>query len=102
MVGRRRRRQKLMSRRHALQAVFVDLEGRAVEGEDPVLLGVLFVEGGDWVERRFVFDEACAGSERQAATGVERTTLSAASPGSSIYPINSNGTLCPGRPMTSQ
>lgn len=42
------------------QALYVDFEGRAVDEESPVLLGVLHnPDGGDWAINRFVFDSAC-------------------------------------------
>lgn len=67
---RRHRRQKRITPRQARRALYIDFEGRKVEGEAPVLLGVLFdrapeAEHPDWEIRQIVLDERCAGVNRQ-------------------------------------
>jgi hypothetical protein len=73
-------RQKLIRKRHARSGLYIDFEGRAVQGEAPVLLGVLFAsraheEDSELILRQFVFDESCAIVERVAGAGCEETTL---------------------------
>ena len=55
-------KQKRLRKSQAAKAIFIDFEGRGIEGEPPVLLGVLTEEG----IRQYVFDADCA--EVDAAT----------------------------------
>ena len=49
-------KQKKLRKSQAARAIFIDFEGRGIEGEPPVLLGVLTEEG----IRQYVFDADCA------------------------------------------
>jgi hypothetical protein len=67
---------KLIKRRQARRALYVDFEGTDTPGSLPVLLGVLFDVGADdseprWQVRRFVFDARCAAADAAAAGGCE-------------------------------
>lgn len=51
---------KVLRRSQWARALYIDFEGRAIEGEPPALLGVLYSSDGiDWLNIRFVFDPDC-------------------------------------------
>jgi len=82
-AGRRQRRQKRIKPRQAKRALYVDFESRKVEGEAPVLLGVLYDKApeasvSEWVLRQFVFDPACARVDAVAGSSCESSSTDAA------------------------